>query len=484
MKQYISFLILVLAILFIPKYSIISQCTGKGSEIHDDGTFENGYNVAVDSVRFVVKMQPSVYPWQYNYVCIGWTRSASGSKSLNYDVVVYPELDSNGTPGPFLVFDLPNQQVTDIPVLPEVKWVTTRIKVPYLLRKTYYIGVRYKNKPQTGVFVAADESSSTPLWPGYADTLGDVFRSWKLNQTIWSGYKCMAIRTLGQRANDNISCVGMIGGEEIHEDGIFEEGAPIIYYDTSKIVQKIQPQRYPWKYSKVCIGFSRYWNNTVTFLDYDIIVHKDNGINGSPGSLVALIPGQHIDNIPIFPYSMKWNYTDINIPALESGSYYIGLRTRTNQWGFYISADNSVTTPVWPGYHYNYNVPPYNSWEVDSVEWPDIRSMAIRTEGYHDSLVSIVSIGTEVPQIYSLEQNYPNPFNPATKIRFALPKSSYAKLVIFDALGRELETLVSEQLNAGTYEADWSGGKFSSGIYYYKLAAGDFTVTKKMVLIK
>ncbi len=100
------------------------------------------------------------------------------------------------------------------------------------------------------------------------------------------------------------------------------------------------------------------------------------------------------------------------------------------------------------------------------------------------NVVGIININSEVPNQYSLSQNYPNPFNPTTKIQFALPKSSFAKIVIYDALGRELETLVNEQLNAGTYEADWSAVKFSSGVYYYKLSAGSFVETRKMILLK
>jgi uncharacterized delta-60 repeat protein len=98
--------------------------------------------------------------------------------------------------------------------------------------------------------------------------------------------------------------------------------------------------------------------------------------------------------------------------------------------------------------------------------------------------VGITPISSEIPNQFSLSQNYPNPFNPTTKIQFALPKSSFAKLVVYDALGREVEILVNEQLNAGTYEADWNADKFSSGVYYYKLLAGDFTETRKMVLMK
>jgi len=88
------------------------------------------------------------------------------------------------------------------------------------------------------------------------------------------------------------------------------------------------------------------------------------------------------------------------------------------------------------------------------------------------------------PNKFSLSQNYPNPFNPQTKIKFAVPKSSFTKLIIYDLLGREVETLVNEELKPGTYEADWDGSNYSSGVYFYKIISGDFVEIKKMVLMK
>ncbi len=99
-------------------------------------------------------------------------------------------------------------------------------------------------------------------------------------------------------------------------------------------------------------------------------------------------------------------------------------------------------------------------------------------------IIGINPISEQVPAHYSLEQNYPNPFNPTTKIKFALTKNSFTNLVIYDALGREIETIVNEQLNPGTYAVNWSAGKLSSGMYFYTLKAGDFVDTKKMLLIK
>lgn len=90
----------------------------------------------------------------------------------------------------------------------------------------------------------------------------------------------------------------------------------------------------------------------------------------------------------------------------------------------------------------------------------------------------------EIVSNFKLEQNYPNPFNPTTNIKFAIPKSSSVKITIFDIAGKELETLVNEQLQSGTYQKEWNGSKYASGIYFYKIQAGNYKETKSMLLIK
>lgn len=98
--------------------------------------------------------------------------------------------------------------------------------------------------------------------------------------------------------------------------------------------------------------------------------------------------------------------------------------------------------------------------------------------------IGINPISSEIPEHFSLSQNYPNPFNPNTKIKIQISKLSKVKLIVYDALGRQIETLVNEQLNPGTYEVDFDGSKYSSGIYFYKLVTDGFSDTKKMVLVK
>jgi photosystem II stability/assembly factor-like uncharacterized protein len=96
----------------------------------------------------------------------------------------------------------------------------------------------------------------------------------------------------------------------------------------------------------------------------------------------------------------------------------------------------------------------------------------------------IQKVSSEIPSEFSLSQNYPNPFNPATNIKFQIPKTTSVKMLIFDMLGREVETLVNEQLKPGTYQADWNASIYPSGVYFYKLIADGYVETKKMILIK
>lgn len=89
-----------------------------------------------------------------------------------------------------------------------------------------------------------------------------------------------------------------------------------------------------------------------------------------------------------------------------------------------------------------------------------------------------------VPKNYELTQNYPNPFNPSTTIEYSIPKDAAVSLKIYDVLGKEVATLVNDQKSAGTYILNWNASNFSSGLYFYRLTAGEFTETKKMFLVK
>ncbi len=121
---------------------------------------------------------------------------------------------------------------------------------------------------------------------------------------------------------------------------------------------------------------------------------------------------------------------------------------------------------------------------------PDLVSVKIHEE--------VREISTLAPKRFALEQNYPNPFNPSTRIAFSVQGSGFTSLRVYDLLGREVATLVDENLsvgllteNAGSYEATFNANPLASGVYFYKLSvgtpsgqAGSFSATRKMILTR
>ncbi len=100
------------------------------------------------------------------------------------------------------------------------------------------------------------------------------------------------------------------------------------------------------------------------------------------------------------------------------------------------------------------------------------------------SIVDVNDFVSALPTDYSLSQNYPNPFNPTTEINFSIPKAGNVTVKVFDALGREVSTLIDRKMNAGNHNVNWNATNFAAGVYFYNIRVNDFVATKKMVLLK
>ena len=212
-----------------------------------------------------------------------------------------------------------------------------------------------------------------------------------------------------------------------------------------------------------------------------------DSLNAKKGDSVSVC----FDNPGIKYYCSDTGYINLFVSQWKSKSFTIAH-----------AAGGEVGTYVMGIGYYGY------SWAESAWWWEELlQGCVINGVVYGDTttLVGVNPVSGEVPATFSLSQNYPNPFNPSTKIKFniapplrtngaplplsggdvpAVAGSVGVKLTIYDALGRDVATLVNEQLKPGTYEADWDGTNFPSGVYFYKLMAGDFVTTKKMVLIK
>lgn len=103
---------------------------------------------------------------------------------------------------------------------------------------------------------------------------------------------------------------------------------------------------------------------------------------------------------------------------------------------------------------------------------------------YGSILLDVNLISNEIPNGYKLEQNYPNPFNPVTKISYSIKEPSFISIKVYDISGKEIALLINEMKNSGDHFVYFDGSNFASGIYYYKIEAGNFTSLRKMILLK
>jgi hypothetical protein len=141
------------------------------------------------------------------------------------------------------------------------------------------------------------------------------------------------------------------------------------------------------------------------------------------------------------------------------------MNARNNYWG-------DASGP----YHPSLNPNGRGATVSDRVDFVPFSTTPITTD--------VKETDTEIPQAFALSQNYPNPFNPSTTISYQLPTQSHVTLKMFDVLGREVASLVSETVPAGTYKKSWNAKGLASGIYFYRLQAGSFVETKKLILMR
>ncbi len=161
-------------------------------------------------------------------------------------------------------------------------------------------------------------------------------------------------------------------------------------------------------------------------------------------------------SVRISAQTSRVNWSLFSIGFGNSASVNLSVRSITGQ-PLFGNGSNS-TTNIGSGFFYN---PDATGFITEVNDEPDV-----------------------IPTVYNLFQNYPNPFNPSTIISFSIPASSFVTIRIFDVLGSEVANLVNEEKSAGNYEITFDSSGLSSGVYLYKIQAGKFVETKKMILLR
>lgn len=241
-----------------------------------------------------------------------------------------------------------------------------------------------------------------------------------------------------------------------------------------------------WQYSQLNGSFD-YMGSAIVLASQpgDLFTIKDN-----PPSQDAVFPLTYNTHwTQTFTETSAYNGTplfsstfsiDVTVDAygtmtLPGGTSVNALRTR------YVETEGSNTTVDYNFYSLEGALV---SLYASSSNPPVSGDISIDGYSWNLPITSDVEQIDNLPQEFSLSQNYPNPFNPSTTINFSIPQSSFVTLKIYNSLGQEVETLVADELGAGSYKFDWNAESLTSGIYFYKLQSGNFIETKKMTLLK
>jgi hypothetical protein len=194
---------------------------------------------------------------------------------------------------------------------------------------------------------------------------------------------------------------------------------------------------------------------------------------GAPGTVV----GQRTDVAAYFNFVMDMGY-------------WQSYTARFYQWSSYIG-DSKVMVGVLNDYYDAPTAMAVAAWQPVNPPKAGIMVYAANNrKSYTDSVFSALVVTSvdeiiQKPQQFALMQNYPNPFNPSTTINYSVPKSELITIKIYDLLGREVETLVNEEKSAGNYSVQFSANNlYTSGVYFYRMQAGSFSQTKKLIMLK
>ncbi len=215
-----------------------------------------------------------------------------------------------------------------------------------------------------------------------------------------------------------------------------------------------------------------------------------------------LVPGKNGDMYGVAPphlvhRSNSGTWSNINVPVIAGSTINSMLMSVDSSGALFVAATGNDVNFTYRGLGVYFSTDSGATWKyagLDSislnqlVSYGDSTYAATNSGLYILTRTAAVRTGVQqvraVPATYALYQNYPNPFNPTTAIRFSLAQRGRVSLKIFDILGREVATLVNEDLDAGLHQATFDASKFASGIYLYQVRAGNFTATKKLILLK
>jgi hypothetical protein len=234
-----------------------------------------------------------------------------------------------------------------------------------------------------------------------------------------------------------------------------------------------------------------YTLGTTGNIDIKCRVSTNSGANYNAAVNLAANP-----NVDEYWFSARHynNGLDVNYysDSLQSGAPTNNTDKIVNKYAFLTTPETFNTVmnisqhpPLWSPANYRpVTMEDYSSAAHYGVFWVGLDGTARKIYFDGDVVTHINNNGNITADNYQLSQNYPNPFNPTTKIDFSIPKSGFVTIKIYDILGKEVRSLVSQNMNAGAYTVNFDASKLSSGTYFYRLDVNGFSDVKKMTILK
>jgi len=216
------------------------------------------------------------------------------------------------------------------------------------------------------------------------------------------------------------------------------------------------------------------------------VIFVNKGMTVTDGTYTPLFVPNWTEKISLQMVPRVFHVT-LKVDSLKADSLeiYLAVGRGVNQWSL-LGEKKVIIKNGEYSFGWNTSIVSFDSMDVVTFVFQFRTSQSSETYGVvkvEESTTGVVNQQV-IPKNFTLSQNYPNPFNPTTKIQFSLTSRSNVKLVVLNLIGQEVKTLVNEEKGQGNYEVSFDASKFSSGVYFYRLTAGSFTETRKMILIK
>jgi hypothetical protein len=484
--------------------------------IRDDGSYENGYRSVStgDSTTMVQKMVMPSAGFQLQNMCVTWTALSPGG-NITFDLIIYDTTGAGGTPGN-VVYRVNSVVANAVGIFPAHTRYTYPINFA-TTQRAYYVGVRWNNNPILPQFFSADENGPvSTMGPGYqrlTTTYPPVFTDVTLAFPLWKSW--------------GVRLEGSAGGSDIRPELMYykfeNNPSPTLVQNCAKTPVGTNPApllastpfgsggQFDSCLSGITTpgvanlgGVNTGWltvmpaNWTIGFwMGAGVVDGNPSYLFGDPGASSfrcfyggaagansILLRGFGADilitGVGTTAVVITITYDGTNVIVYKNGvvfGTFPRVATLTTGTGFRVGSYNTTAVSHFIGKLDEFRLynRALNQAEVTATWNSDLGGCGI---------TGIQNTNNQIPNKFSLEQNYPNPFNPTTNIKFAIPSTGLVKLVIFDILGREVETLVNEVKVAGNYTVDFNASALSSGVYFYRIEAGNFTMTKKMLLVK